>query len=148
MSYYFTHKWYQVAFVWLTSLSMIISMSSMLLQMALFRSFLWLSRISLCVCVCVAVLSLSHVRLFATQWTAARQASLSFTISQSLLKLLIIESVMPSNHLILCQPLLLLPPIFPRIRVFSFTLLACESVLCNRWPKYWSFSSIISPSNE
>ena len=76
-----------------------------------------------------------------TLWTAARQAYLSFTISQSLLKLMSIESVMPSNHLILCHPLLLLPSIFPSIRVFSN-----ESVLRIRWPKYWSFS--IRPSNE
>ena len=75
------------------------------------------------------------------QWTAACQASLSFTISQSLLKLISIESVMPSNHLVLCCPLLLLPSIFPRIRIFS-----SELALCIRWPKYWSFS--ISPSNE
>ena len=86
---------------------------------------------------------LSRVRLFATPWTAARQASLSITNSQSLLKLMSIESVMPSNHLILCHPLLLLPSIFPSIRVFSN-----ESVLCIRWPKYWSFSFSISPSNE
>ena len=87
--------------------------------------------------------SLSHVWTFKTPWTAARQASLAFTISQSLLKLMSIELVMPSNHLILCCPLLLLPSIFPSIRVFSN-----ESVLCIRWPKYWSFSFNISPSNE
>ena len=86
--------------------------------------------------------SVSHVRLFATPWTAARQAFLSFN-SQSLLKLMPIELVMPSNHFILCQPLLLLPSIFPSIRVFSN-----ESVLYIRWPKYWSFSFSISPSNE
>ena len=86
---------------------------------------------------------LSRVRLFATPWTAARQASLSTTNSRSLLTLMSIESVMPSNHLILCRPLLLLPSIFPSIRVFS-----SESVLCIRWPKYWSFSVSISPSNE
>ena len=79
----------------------------------------------------------------ATSWTAARQASLSITDSQSLLKLMSIESVMTSNNLILCHPLLLLPSIFPSIRVFSN-----ESVLCIRWPKYWSFSFSISPSNE
>ena len=78
-----------------------------------------------------------------TPWTAARQASLSITNSQSLLKLMSIESVMPFNHLILCHPLLLLPLIFPRIRVFSK-----ESVLYIRWPEYWSFSFSISPSNE
>ena len=87
--------------------------------------------------------SLSHVHLFATQWTAACQASLSFTISQSLLKLMFIESVMPSNCLIFCHPLLLLPSIFPSIRVFSN-----ESSLCIRWPKSWSFNFSISPSNE
>ena len=85
---------------------------------------------------------LSHVRLFATPQTAARQASLSFTNSQSSPKLMSIELVMPSNHLILCHPLLM-PSIFPRIRVFSN-----ESTLCIRWPKYWSFSFNISPSNE
>ena len=90
-----------------------------------------------------SVQSLSHVRLFATPWTAARQASLSITNSWSLLKLLSIESVIPSNHLILCCHLLLPPSIFPSIRVFSN-----ESVLCIRWPKYWSFSFSISPSNE
>ena len=87
------------------------------------------------------VQSLSRVRLFAPPWTAARQASLSFPVSWSLLKLLSTESVMPSNHLILCRRLLLLPSIFPSIRVFS-----SESVLHIRWPKYWSFS--FSPSNE
>ena len=86
--------------------------------------------------------SLSHVWLFATPWTAARQASLFITSSESLLKLMSIESVMPSNHLILCHPLLL-PSIFPSIRVFS-----SESVLHIRWPKHWSFSFSISPSNE
>ena len=90
-----------------------------------------------------SVQSLSHVQLFATPSTAAHQASLSITNSRSLLKLMSIESVMPSNHLILCCPLLLLPSIFPSIRVFSH-----ESVLCIRWPKYWSFSFSISPSNE
>ena len=89
------------------------------------------------------VQSLSPVRLFVTPWTAARQASLSITNSQSLLKLLSIESVMPSNHLILSHPLLLLPSIVPSIRVFSN-----ESVLLMRWPKYWSFSFSINPSNE
>ena len=90
-----------------------------------------------------SVQSLSRVRLFATLWTAARQASLSMTNSQSLPKLMSIESVMPSNHLILCHPLLLPPSIFPSIRVFSN-----ESGLCIRWPKDWSFSFSISPSNE
>ena len=86
---------------------------------------------------------LSHVQLFATPWTTTLRASLSFTISQSLLKLMSIESVMPSNHLILCHPLLLPPSIFPSIKVFSD-----ESALRIRWPKYWSFSFSISPSNE
>ena len=86
---------------------------------------------------------LSRVRLFITPWTAAHQVSLSITNSQSLLELMSIESVMSSNHLILCHPLLLLPSILPHIRVFSN-----ESVLCIRWPKYWSFSFSISPSNE
>ena len=89
------------------------------------------------------VQSLSHVQLFETPWTEAHQASLCFTISESLLKFLSIELVMPSNHLILCCPLLLLPSIFPSIRVFSN-----ESALRIRWPKYWSFSFSISPSNE
>ena len=90
-----------------------------------------------------SVQSLGCVQLFATPWTAARQAFLSITNSQSLLKLMSIELVMTSNHLILCHPLLLLPSIFPSIRVFSN-----ESVLHIRWPKYWSFSFSISPSNE
>ena len=86
---------------------------------------------------------LSHIRLFVTPWTAALQAPLSITNSRSLPKLMSTESVMPSNHLILCHPLLLLPAIFPSIRVFSN-----EYVLHIRWPKYWSFSFNISPSNE
>ena len=86
---------------------------------------------------------LSHVQLFVTPWTAAHLASLSITNSQSLLKLMSIESVMPSNHLILCRPLLLPSSIFPSFRVFSN-----ESVLHIRCPKYWSFSFSISPSNE
>ena len=90
-----------------------------------------------------SVQSFSHVWLFVTPWTAACQASLSITNSQSLLKFMSIELVMPSNHLILCCPLLLLPSIFPSIGVFSN-----ESVLCISWPKYWSFSFSISPSNE
>ena len=90
-----------------------------------------------------SIQSLSHVWLFPIPWTAAWQASLSITNSQSLLKLMGIESVMPSNYLILCHPLLLLSSIFPSIRVFSD-----ESVLHIRWPKYWSFSFNISPSNE
>ena len=90
----------------------------------------------------ISVQSLSRVQLFATPWTTARQASLSITNSQSLPKLMSIESVTPSNHLILCCPLLP-PSIFPSIRVFS-----SESVLCIRWPKNWSFSFSISPSNK
>ena len=89
------------------------------------------------------VQSLSHVLLFVNPWTAALQASLSITNPQSLLKLISIESVMPSNHLILCCPLLLLPSIFPSIRVFS-----SEPVLRVRWPKYWNLSFSINPSNE
>ena len=91
----------------------------------------------------VVVQSPSRVRLFATPWTAARQASLSITISLSFLKLMPTESVIPSNHLILCHPFFLLPSIFPSIRVFSN-----ESVLRIRWPKYQNFSFSISPSNE
>ena len=87
------------------------------------------------------VQSVSRVWPFATTWTAAHQASLSLTISLSLLKLLSIELVMPSTHLILCHPLLL--SIFPSIRIFSY-----ELALCKRWPKYWSFSFSISPTNE
>ena len=89
-----------------------------------------------------SIQSLSRVRLFVT-WTAARQASLSITNSRSLLKLMSVKLVMPSNHLILCHPLLLSPSIFPSIRVFS-----SESALRIRWPEYWSFSFNISPSNE
>ena len=94
--------------------------------------------------VCVVVVqSLSRVQSFVTSWTAARQASLSFTISWSLLKLMSVESMMPSSHLIFCCPLFLPPSVFPSIRVFSN-----ESALHIRWPKYWSFSFSISPSNE
>ena len=90
-----------------------------------------------------SVQSLSHIQLFATPWTVARQASLPITNSWSLLKLMSIQAVMTSNHLILCWPLILLPSIFPSIRVFSN-----ESVFCIRWPKNWRFSFSISPSNE
>ena len=90
-----------------------------------------------------SVQSTSRVRLLATPWSAARQPSLSIINSRSLLKLMFIESVMPSNQLILCCPLLLPPSIFPSIRVYSN-----ESVLCIRWPKYWSFSFNVSPSDE
>ena len=96
----------------------------------------WISRFS-------SVQSLSRVQFFVIPWTATRQASLSITNSWSLPKLMSIELVMPSNHLILCRPLLLLPPIPPSIRVFSN-----ESTLCMRWLKYWSFSFNLSPSNE
>ena len=91
-----------------------------------------------------SVQSLSHVRLFVTPWAAAHRASLSFTISQTLLRLTSTESMMSSNHLILCCPLLLLPPVFPSVRVFSTE----SALLYSRWPKYWSFSFSISPSNE
>ena len=91
----------------------------------------------------VVVQSLSHAWLFATPWAEACQASLSFTISQSSLKLMSIESIMPSNHLILCRPLLLPPSIFPSIRVFSK-----ELAFHIRWPKYWSFSFSINPSSK
>ena len=91
----------------------------------------------------ISVQLLNHVQLFVTAWMATLQAFLSITNSRSLLKLMSIESVMPSNHLILCHPLLLLPSTFPSIRVFSN-----ELALCIRWPKYWSFSFNISPSSE
>ena len=90
-----------------------------------------------------SVQSFTHVQLFETPWTATFQASRSIPNSWSLLKLMCIESVMPSNHLILCHPLLFLPSLFPSIRVFSN-----YSVPCIKWPKYWSFSFSISPSNE
>ena len=108
------------------------------------RAFLYSSEYSchLFLISSASVQLLSHVQLFATPWTAACQASLSITNSWSLLKLMPIESVMPSSHLILCHPLFLLPPIPPSIRVFSN-----ESTLRMRWPKYWSFSFSISPSN-
>ena len=95
-------------------------------------------------CYVVVAQSLSHVQLFVIPWTAARHASLSFTISLSLLKLLCIEVVMPSNHLILCHPLLLPPSIFPNLSQHQGFF--SESALCIRWPKYWSFN--ISPSSE
>ena len=94
-------------------------------------------------CWSVVVQSLSRVQPFVNPWTAAYQTSLSFTVSQSLLKLMSIKSVMPSNHLILCHSILLLPSVFPNIRVFSD-----EPPLCIRWAKYWSFSFSTSPSSE
>ena len=103
-----------------------------------------LSHSALIILLFTSVQSLSYVRLFATQWIAACQASLSIINSWSLHKLMSIESVMPSSHLILCHPLLLLPPIPPSIRVFFLN----ESTLRMRWTKYWSFSFNISPSNE
>ena len=108
-----------------------------------FFTFLWLIFYWLCCYQFSSVQSISNVWLFVTPWIAALQASLSITNSRRLLKLISIESVMPSSHLILCRPLLLLPPIPPSIRVFS-----SESALHMRWPKYWSFSFSISPSNE
>ena len=108
--------------------------------MRLIVKLLWYKKNAIDMGIC-SVHSLTCVQLFVTSWTAARQASLSITKSQSLLKLMSIESVMPSNYLILCPPLLLLPSIFPSIRVFPY-----KSVLCIRWPKYWSFSFSISPS--
>ena len=106
-------------------------------------SYVMVLRLRVCSCLVVVVQSLSCVLIFVTPWTAARQASLSITNSRSLLKLMSIESVMPSNHLTLCHPLLLLPSVFPNINVFS-----SEAALRIRWPKYWSFSFSISPSNE
>ena len=103
----------------------------------------WMSDMETRIFIVVVVHSLSRVQLFVTPWTAACKASLSFTIFQSLLKLMSSESVMPSNHLLLCRPLLLLPSVFPSIRVFSN-----ESALHIRWPKYWSFSFSIIPSKE
>ena len=112
----------------------------------LFHSFIFLflcQHHTVLMTVTQSVQLLSRVRLFVAPWIAAHQASLSITNSQSLLKLMPIKSVMPSSHLILCHPLLLLPPIPPSIRVFSN-----ESPLCMRWQKYWSFSFSFSPSNE
>ena len=103
----------------------------------------WMDWTCLNILVVLVVQLLSHIQLFVTPWTAAHQASLSFTTTQSLLKLMSIESVMSCNHLILCHPLLLPPSIFPSIRVFSK-----ESLLCIRWPEYWSCSFSISPSNK
>ena len=115
----------------LSSLSVILSQSLHVAANSIISFFL------------IVVQSLSRVQLFVTPWTVACQVSLSFTISRSLLKLMSIELVMPCNHLIFCCPLLLLPSVFPSIRVFSSKL-----ALCIRWPKYWSFSFIISPFNK
>ena len=112
-------------------------------SVCLFHWFYWLRKVFQEQIQFSSVQLLSRVRLFATPWTAALQASLSITNTRSLPKLMSIKWVMPSNHLILCRPLLLPPSIFPSIRVFSN-----ESALCIRWPKYWSFSFSISPSNE
>ena len=120
---------------------------NLLLNQILKWSFLKLSRTEYRICASYirisSVQSISHVRLFATPWSTARQASLSITNSQSSLRLTSIESMMPSSYLILCRPLYLLPPIPPSIRVFSN-----ESTLLMRWPKYWSFSFSIIPSKE
>ena len=124
---------------WLHSFSLIIRLSTLFMKISLKNPEILLLRFTWS----TSVQSLSRAQLFATPWIAARQACLSITNSQSLLKLMSIESVMPSSHLILCRPLLLLPPIPPSIRVFSN-----ESTLCMWWPKYWSFSFSISPSDE
>ena len=120
------------------------------MKQLIFKKLIWVSnKVEVCIhpgtCECgiVVVQLLGRAQLSATPWTVAHQASLSFTVSWSLLKLMSIKSVMPSNHLILCCSLLLLPSIFPSIKVFSN-----ESVLCIKWPKYWSFSFTTSPSNE
>ena len=110
---------------------------------SLLEDELWWQSLKLWIGLVVVIHSPSCILLFATWWTAAHQASLCLSISRSLPKFMSIESVMPSNHLILCRPLLLLPSIFPSIGVFS-----SESALWIRWPKYWSFSFSISPSNE
>ena len=127
---------------WLYLCSIVWSQTGWFLQLhSSFPRLLWLLKVF---CVSInSVQSLSCVWLFATLWTAACQASLFITNSQSLLRLMSIESVMPPNHLILCRPLLLLPSVFPSIRVFSN-----ESVLCIRWPKYWRFSFSISISSS
>ena len=118
-------------------------LEEVLLQSGFLLTILWTCITSNCFSMFSSVQSLSCVRLFATPWTVARQASLSIINSQSLFKLMSIQSEMPSNYLILCHPHLLSPSIFPSIRVFSN-----ESVLPIRWPKYWSFSFSISPSND
>ena len=120
--------------------------SKLRIQPPLILSLLWSDLVSVCILkygIIGSVRLLSRVQLFATPWTAAHKASLSISNCQSLLKPMFIESEMPSNHLILYHPLLLMPSVFPSIRVFSN-----ESALHLRWPKYWSFSFNISPSNE
>jgi len=129
-----TSPWWFLFFIWLPSLCM---------HLCVQMSTLYKDRNSTRLVQFSTFQPLSHVLLFATPWTAVCQASLSITNSQSLLKLMSIELVMPSNHLILCRPLLLLPSIIPSIRVFSN-----ESVLPIRWPKYWSYSFSNGPSNE
>ena len=140
-------------FLWFTSLNMIISRSIQVAENDIIWLFLWLSNIPLYVYTTSSLsihvylgcfhafssVQFSRVQLFVMPWTAAHQASLSITNSRSLLKLTSIESMMPSSHLILCDPLLLLPPIPPSNRVFSN-----ESTFGMRWPKYWSFSFSIS----
>ena len=118
---------------------------SLIAQLLLHRAWMRIPAVNIKFSSCQysSVQSLSHVQFFATPWTAARQASLSITNSQSLLNFISTQSVMSSNHLILCHPLLLLPPIPPSIGVFSN-----ESALSLRWPKYWNFTFSISPFNE
>ena len=138
-----SHRFWVVVFSF-SFISMHILISSMICW--LFRSVLFSLHMFVFLIVFFlfsSVQSLSHVRLFVTPWITARQASLSITSSWSLPKLMCIESVMPSNHLILCHPLLLTPSIIPSIRIFSN-----ESALCIRWPNYWNFSFSISSSNE
>ena len=127
-------KQWQTLFSWTPKSLQMVTAAMVLKDTCTLEEKLWLTTVHF---------SYSVVCDFVTAWTAARRASLPITNSQSLLKLLSIESVMPSNHLILCCPVLLLPSVFPSIRVFS-----SESVLHIRWPKYWHFSFSISPSNE
>ena len=117
---------------------MLAPLTSLYMLLVLLLSFSTMGNIHLWI-----VRLISHVQLLSTPWTAAHQAFLSFTISQNLLKLMSIESVLPFYHLIFCHPLLLLPSMFPSMRVFSN-----ESALCIRWPKYWSFSFSVHPCNE
>ena len=155
MGWEFGGEWIHV-YVWLSSFDVHLKLTTFLISFTTIENeklkkikllvsiFTWSCHWILLPCLHFSsVLSLSRVRLFATPWIAACQASLSITNSRSLPKLMSIESVMPCNHLILWHPLLLLSSIFPNIRVFSY-----ESALCIRWPKYWSFSFNISPTNE